>query len=46
MTLSEALQDCQRSKIFILASIARDLPVKLEYLKSLYDNKPIKEIIK
>jgi hypothetical protein len=46
MTLSEALQDCQRSKIFILAIIARDLPSKLEYIRNLYGDKPMKELIK
>jgi hypothetical protein len=38
MELNEVLKDCQRSKIFILASIARDLPGKLGYIRKLYGN--------
>jgi hypothetical protein len=38
MELNEALKDCQRSKVFILASKARDLPGKLEYIRNLYGN--------
>ena len=48
MNLFEAINACRetkRSKTFILASNARDLPDKLEWLKSVLGNKPIMEIM-
>jgi hypothetical protein len=45
MNLNEAINDCMRSKIFILASVARDLPGKLEDIRKLYGNQPMKDLV-
>jgi hypothetical protein len=39
------LDEGLRSKTFTLKSIARDLPGKLEDIKNLYGNQPMKELV-
>ena len=46
MTLNEALSDAMRSKIFILKSVAKDLNLKLDYIKNLYGNVPMGRLCK
>lgn len=46
MNLNEALNDAMRSKTFILASVARDLPGKLKYIRNLYGNQEMRRLVK
>jgi hypothetical protein len=39
------LNEGERSKTFVMASIARELPGKLEYIRNLYGNQLMKDLM-